>query len=612
MRKYIISILISLLSVTTLFSQKGNFPFYQYATKYNVGEIMPKDQGGKFVQEELLQTESDAIIVEKIRGGLLQKEYGDPLGWEKFEKTEIERSVWINRFYYLPSFARMYYLTKDKTYLSDMMGILESWIADNPRDHNSMKRTYNWRDMQVAWRSINLSWCYYLGREGLSSSQKKTIIELQREHADVLMKWFAPQPLHLFNHQSHGGIAMLYLATLFPTLDKKGELKENAMRLLTHHLNHAMYEDGGNVEQMFGYHPFQTSIFRDMYLLCKSNKIPFPDNLHSGLEKMLFFMTSFAQPDATMPPVNDSYAMDIIPSVSILKDVLGINKKVEGKSGLFKESKLAVIRGDKWYILLNPAERIGSHSHAGRLGLLLWYDECPVLIESGCPNYDNRLKNKWYRTSMAHNTVLIDGVQDAESSSDIEYARTRITNNNITTWREEQNYTYCKMTSPKSDPTNLNVEWERRVALIENEYTVIYDRFISNEPHKYETLFHTPSVDIFLDKSNKTISLYRDSIVTLFSKSFGTEDDIEIFDGYLYSRGKDYKAPVINYISLSKGEQNNVYLVIPKEKRREVKNIEYKLTSDKLELIIFNKDNSQESLIFRFETSEREFELLKN
>ena len=66
-----------ILFTCSLFSQKGNFPFYDFAGIYNFGDIIPKDQGGKFVQVELLNTENDAIIVHKIRNGLLYEKFGN-------------------------------------------------------------------------------------------------------------------------------------------------------------------------------------------------------------------------------------------------------------------------------------------------------------------------------------------------------------------------------------------------------------------------------------------------------------------------------------------------------------------------------------------------------
>lgn len=423
---------------------KQRFPFYQYALKYNFGDFMPKDQGGKFVQVEVLGTEDDIQIVQKIRNGALQAVYGNPIGWEKYEKTEIEKSVWVNRFYYLPSFARMYYLTKNKSYVADMMDIIKEWGERNPKVNNAERRTYNWRDMQVAWRSIHLSWCYYLAYDALSVADKKVILDLQQKHVEVLLSGFAKQKLNDFNHQSHGALAMLYVACLFPELDETKSLEKNAIRILEHHLNHAHYQDGGNVEQMFGYYPFQTAIFRDAYMLCKRNEIAMPDGTLNMLHKMAKYMSDVAQPDFTMPAINDSYPMDVLTSLTILSEIL--DKDYTGNSSVsefYPDTQIAVMRNcnerNSWYALANPAKRIGSHAHAGRLSFVMWCNRKPLLIEAGCCNYDKRIKNQWYRTSKAHNTVLIDGQQDVESSSAAEYAKMRYTENKITNGKNRIN-----------------------------------------------------------------------------------------------------------------------------------------------------------------------------
>ena len=74
------------------------FPFFSYAGKYNIGEYMPKDQGGKFIQQQLIGSEKDEVIVEALRNGLLQKILGDPINWATLEKTELEKSVWLKSF----------------------------------------------------------------------------------------------------------------------------------------------------------------------------------------------------------------------------------------------------------------------------------------------------------------------------------------------------------------------------------------------------------------------------------------------------------------------------------------------------------------------------------
>jgi len=248
-------------------AEEGIFPFFNYLKSYNIGDYIPKDQGGKFVQMELLTTEEDRLIVGKIRNGLLEEVFGSPINWNYREDGQLEKTVWLNRFYYLPSFARMYYLSGDISYLNDMMRLIAVWIENNPLLPDSHAKNYNWRDMQVAWRSIHWSWCYFLTEKALSEEQKILILNSLKQHAAILLEGFGKQPLNEFNHQSHGALAMLYLGVLFPTFESANELKQTALKILGHHLEKAFYTDGGNVEQMFGYYPFETHLFRDTYLL---------------------------------------------------------------------------------------------------------------------------------------------------------------------------------------------------------------------------------------------------------------------------------------------------------------------------------------------------------
>lgn len=602
------------------------FPFYKYVHQYNFGDYMPKDQGGKFIQMEILNTEDDALIVEKIRTGVLENTYDSPINWTKFEKTEIEKSVWINRLYFLPSFARMYYLTKDRKYISDMMRILSQWIDGNPKLPGSEKKTFNWRDMQVAWRTIHLCWCYYLTEEALSQEEKNTIINLQKKHIEVLLSGFAKQKLNDFNHQSHGALAMLYIACLFPELDIEGELKNNALRILTHHLHNAHYKDGGNVEQMFGYFPFQTAIFRDTYLLCKQNNIEMPQDLVNSLDKMATYMSDFAQPDWTMPAINDSYEMDVLISLSILSDILKKDYTIkQTRSIVYPDTQIAVIKGEdtpnKWYLIMNPAKRIGSHAHAGRLALNLWYNNNPIFIDAGCCNYDKRIKNRWYRTSKAHNTILIDSIQDAESSSNVEYAKMRYTENKITDWIVTTNYKYCQMTSYANDPTNNNVEWTRNIALIKDDFVLIYDHFKTEKKHDYNALFHLPPIKIQQNKKDKTINIYTNDTINILPIIPNKLKGIDISNEYVYIKGKDYMAPMLTYQYNHQGDFNTALLVIPQKIQDNILNmkqyeqkegscivIKYK---NGKELIILIKHKEYETLNINNHTTDKTFEVIE-
>ena len=279
----------------------GVFPFYKYAARYDVWKFIPMDQGGRLIQLQVIGSERDADVIKAIRSPGFFAPWGDPIRWDSLEKTEIEKSVWLNRWYFLPCFARQYYLTGDKSYLRDILAFVRKWSAENPVPPNLTAyfatKKYNWRDMQVAWRMQNLAWCYFLGQTGFTAAEKRELYELIEAHARVLLEYFGKMPLNENNHQSHGATAMLYAALLFPEIPEAAELKEKAFTILNHHLDQAFYEDGNSVELTPGYYPFFVSIFRDAYMLCRANHVDPPPRCEERLKQFYDYLGTVAQPD---------------------------------------------------------------------------------------------------------------------------------------------------------------------------------------------------------------------------------------------------------------------------------------------------------------------------
>jgi hypothetical protein len=560
-------------SFPSLFSSsQGNgtipvFPFFRFASKYSIGEYLPKDQGGKFIQMAILKTEDDRQITELIRNGMLETTYDNPVGWSRFEKTEIEKSVWLNRFYFLPSFARMYQINGDRSYLDDMMSIIRKWIADNPRLPDSHKTTYNWRDMQVAWRSIHLSWCWYLGEKGLTTEEKTLITGSLKEHAHILATGFGQAKLNEFNHQSHGALAMLYLGILFPMLDEAEELRRKSIVILEHHLEKAFYADGGNVEQMFGYYPFEAHIFRDAYLLCRANGIEPPANSLPMLRKMVNYICSIARPDNTMPQVNDSFEMPVLPLLDTINEIIGEEIcECKDDSIFFPDTQIAVLRhglSSGWYILANPASVIGAHAHAGRLAFELWYKGRPLLIDSGCCNYDDPALVKWYRTSRAHNTVIIDGVSDAATSTDSMWVARRETKNRITKWMPGDEVSYLTMDSPSVEATNSLVKWSRTIAVVRGRFVVISDIFEAAGDHRYEILFHFPPSDVTVNESRKSLIMRSEGVIEVLPAKPSLIQNITNGNGMISRSGISIPAPAPVYTINGKDTIQSVFVVLP-------------------------------------------------
>ena len=578
-----------------IYDETGTFPFIHYLRQYDVGDYIPKDQGGKFVQMEILNTEEDALIVEKIKNGILQQVYGDPIDWIRFEKLELEKSVWLARLYFLPSFARMYYLTKDKAFVDFAMNFTRKWYVENSQLAKERKTRYNWTDMQIAWRCIHLSWLYFLAEGELTADDKHFITDILENHSEVLLEHFGEQALNEFNHQEHGALAMLYIGVLFPKMAHADSLIKTAHRILEHHIQHAFYKDGGNVEQMFGYYPFEAHIFRDAYLLSKSNNVEQPEGIEDLLRKMYDFMMNVRQPDDTMPVVNDSYEMPTKPIRSTITSTLGNISEQCVTSKLFAETQIGMLRDKSWYILANPAKTIGAHMHAGRLAFNFWYKNMPVLRDSGCCNYDDPLLVTWYRTSKAHNTVLIDGKSDAATSTDILWAAKREAGNKIIDFEKNENYTFLRMHSPSSEGANSSVDWYRSLVLIDDTYLVLHDFFETAGEHDYEFLFHFDKADVSLEE-NQVLSVKREETVHFIPADKRKINSIEVKEGLISIKGKTERAPIAVYRMNAKGNFHS-FIVFASQNESDVDLNEF-ISDDGSALQISRSNNRTKTLLF--------------
>jgi hypothetical protein len=80
----------------------------------------------------------------------------------------------------------------------------------------------------------------------------------------------------------------------------------------------------------------------------------------------------------------------------------------------FKRSGFAVLRSqaplDKGnYLLLKYGPHGGSHGHPDKLGISFYASGYPASPDLGTPGYGIELHTSWYRQTLSHNTVILDG-----------------------------------------------------------------------------------------------------------------------------------------------------------------------------------------------------------
>jgi len=545
----------------------GVFPFYEYAKKYNVWSYIPMDQGGRLIQLQLIGSERDVDVINAIHSPGFFAPWGDPIRWDALEKTEMEKSVWLNRWYFLPCYARQFYLTGDKDNLKEILTFVRKWSAENPvppnlKEYFATKKTI-WRDMQVAWRMQNLAWCYFLGEKGYSAAEKNELFELVKAHARVLLEYFGKAPLNEGNHQSHGATAMLYAALLFPNLPEAAELKGRALAILNHHLDQAFFDDGNTVEMVPGYYPFFAANFRDAYLLCRANQVAPPTRSEERLKQFFHFLITVAQPNGRMPPINDSTESDSSVSLQVLASLFDLPCPAPS-SYWFSASDQAVMRDFSTnisaYAFLDAGSKILGHWHGGKLGFHLWYWDKAYIVDSGISDYDDPLRKSWYIQPEAHNTILVDGKGDFTKTQTWQ-SRPQSVGSRILQWESNDRYDWAVMRHDGFQ--NQSVSWVRHFILLKGIGAILVDQIESKGEHEYTWLFHLLPCSPALNDELKSVNTgFPAKNLLLLPTTSQALSKPNISNGTINQKGHNQTAPVVSYTTHGKNIVQS-YLFLP-------------------------------------------------
>lgn len=237
--------------------------------------------------------------------------------------------------------------------------------------------------------------------------------------------------LHLLgNHLLANAKALVFAGACLcgPEAD---EWLRRGQRLLAHEVRQQVLADGGHIERSPMYHSIVTQDLLDLVNLRNCYALPALGYLDEACESMLAWCATVLHPDGGIPLFNDS-VQDVAQPFNALAAYagrLGVPVPVAHVRPLtlLRDSGYARLTSAPWCVLadvgsVGPAYQPG-HAHASTLSYELSMDSERIVVDTGVSTYRADDVRAQERSTAAHNTVTLDGLNSSEVWGSFRVAR---------------------------------------------------------------------------------------------------------------------------------------------------------------------------------------------
>ncbi|MEO1516107.1 MAG: alginate lyase family protein [Bacteroidota bacterium] len=260
----------------------------------------------------------------------------------------------------------------------------------------------------ISLRLIN--WIKFLLKHNIQDAVIQQSMWLQLNHLSR-----HPEYRLLGNHLLENAYGLCFGAVYFG----EERIFRQAVQLLREQLTEQVLADGAHFELSPMYHQLMLYRLLDVIDLLKNNR-PEDESLLVFLEQkaalMLGWMQQMTFANGQMPLLNDA-SPGIAPTASELLQCgkqLGIEPE---KQPLKASGYRKVSRPDCEMICdvgqIGP-DYIPGHAHSDTFNFVLAHKGQPVIVDVGVSTYEKNARRQWERSTAAHNTVMVDGVDQSE------------------------------------------------------------------------------------------------------------------------------------------------------------------------------------------------------
>ncbi|MFD0588720.1 alginate lyase family protein [Paenibacillus sp. GCM10027627] len=482
--------------------------------------------------------------------------FASGMDWGYVHKGDAEWTYMLNRMGYMKDLGQAYWLTGDENYARAYISLLRDWCKHNTLGHEEMEASKEQGfHINSRWRRIDASLRFTNWLKGYACVSTSDAWQAEREELEPLLAGqaerhgaFLSMAYNAFDIQSNWGFisanGLYQIGMMYPSLAEAESWKATAVKRMEEMAASQLPSDGFHSEQSPQYHHEVLHHLFEAALLGKLNGSMLPAFLLNKLERMLDASVAIATPSRRQPMLSDSDDVDVRDKWcqgALLfgrNDLKGLSydeldydslwyfgaegaalySSLTGElpsytSTSLQTSGLMIMRSgwgrDDHYLLMDGGHLATSgHGHDDLLHIELHGGGREFLIDTGRYTYKEGEERQYFKPSLQHNTLSVDGLAATAYIDTWTWGRPAVPTN--AQFISNHAYDYAEAGHDGYWGLDSPVAVSRQVIYIKDDYWILVDTFCSSGEHRYGAHFHFAEHTPLLHKKDKGL------IVTAF------------------------------------------------------------------------------------------------
>ena len=367
--------------------------------------------------------------------------------------------------YHLNYFDFIHYFQRDTG-----LALINRWINENKAFNN-----ISWDPYPSSLRIVN--WIKFLNKNNIEN------IEIYNSLYKQAFILFKRREFHLLtNHLFKNIVGLLFAGVLF----NENKWKKWALKELKKQLREQLTCDNYHFELSPTYHAIFTKDLLDIYNLLINNEIDENNKITVELKQIIpdaLYWCRYFNENEKFININDANYEGCPTLHKLLKyaELLGLSISEKQKQNYH----YPIIENNNVKLMMYCAEHQPSynpaHSHDDLTSILLWYNNKPILVDSGNFCYDETAERDYSRSTKAHNCFTIDSENQSEMWKAFRIGR----RSKIVYKKISANMFICSHNGYKK----FGVSYNRTIKKMGSGFEII-DSFDSKKNQSYQIFFH--------------------------------------------------------------------------------------------------------------------------